>query len=170
MKTFIQFLFENQAIISKINREDIQGCLDMCVREFEGVASPEEIKEELDRTNWNISYKAEVDGVLVGCYLLCESSVTQFVYCQLEDLSKYENERGIEGVALLVVPEYRNKSIGRKLRDIPLHLNYDYIWGQHFNTLNNEQNWVDFGRRVVARDYAEEFFVTLMDLNKRSDT
>lgn len=41
-------------------------------------------------------------------------------------------------------------------------MGYDYIWGQHFKTLYNIDNWKKFGRRVVAE--TEDIYVTLMDL------
>ena len=82
----------------------------------------------------------------------------------LEDLSKYKNLRGIQGVSLGILPEYRNQGIGKQLRDLPKTMGYDYIWGQHFKSLKNVEHWTKFGRRKVADDNG--IYVTLMDLKK----
>lgn len=86
--------------------------------------------------------------------------------CLLEDISKYKNKIGIQGIALVVTSEYRKFGIGREMRNIPLNMGYSYIWGQHLKGLYNIRNWVDFGRRIVADGEinGEEMYVTLMDI------
>jgi hypothetical protein len=84
--------------------------------------------------NWDISKKLTLNDTIIGCYLLNEDKITDFLEnCDSlkEDVSKYENLRGIQGVALALSKEFRDKGYGRKLREIPLQMDCDYIWGQH---------------------------------------
>ena len=164
MKTFKEYITEaDNVLIEKTSIQDIEACAEISYKIFITI-SKEDIDYEMDRVDWNESYKATINDTIIGCILLTENSVTEFDYCETEDLSSYKNKSGIEIVLLCVLPEFRNLNIGRKLRDIPLHLGYDYEWAQHFYSLANKDQWVKFGNRVVADDKTEKFFVTLMDL------
>ena len=63
---------------------------------------------------------------------------------------------------MALLPQYRNKGIGDKLRNIPNQLGYDYIYGEQLHTLNNLDNWIRNGRRLVAKNNSVN--VTLKDL------
>lgn len=155
--------FGNSVSISKISSNDIPEVLEVCVQVFSNVMSPEEVREYVGGTaDWNISVKATMGDKIVGCYIFNEESVTQFQRCSRENLKKYKTLKGIQGVGLAVLPEFRGTGVGKKLRDYPLHLNYDYIWGQHLEGLHNVDNWVKFGRRVIGK--CGGLFITLMDL------
>lgn len=156
----------NTLIISNTSSNDAEECLNLCAIVFSDIMTPDEIKQFLKTSvNWNISKKATFGDKIIGCYLFNEDSVLEFAEYQLEDLSKYKNLKGIQGLSLALLPEYRGSGIGKKLRDIPLHMNYDYIWGQHLKGLHNIDNWTKFGRRLVAESPDE--YVTLMDLKKK---
>ena len=64
------------------------------------------------------------------------------------------------------MPEYRDLGIGKKLRDYPLQLNFDYIWGQHLKGLQNIDNWTKFGRRIINNN--GDLYITLMDLKNNT--
>jgi len=168
---FLEFVKESlEYKVLNIEEQDIDEILNMCVQAFGDLESSDEIKEYLkEKTDWNISKKATLDNKIVGCYLFNEDSVIDFLKdsdCALEDLSQYENKRGIQGIALVVRPEYQKFGIGKKLRSVPLNMGYDYIWGQHLKGLHNIKHWTDFGRKIVADGEidGEDMYVTLMDI------
>ena len=167
IKEYNQF---NNFIISNIQNSEIEEVLDICVNVFDAVDSPDEIKSYLrEETDFNISLKATINNKIVGCYLFNTKSVNDFLKdcdCLKEDISKYENKRGIQGLALALLPEYRGSGIGKELRKMSINKNYDYIWGQHLKGLHNIDQWEKFGRRVIADGNidGEEMYVTLMDI------
>lgn len=159
--------FNSNVKISKIEKNDIEECLNICSEVFSNVMSKSGVYNYVKHTaDWNISIKASLDDKIIGCYIFNEESVTNFENCQKEDLKSYKNLRGIQGVALAVLPEFKGLGIGKKLRDFPLHLGYDYIWGQHLKGLKNIDNWTKFGRRVVAD--CGGLIITLMDLKSKN--
>jgi len=173
IKNWFQYIKEDyngDAIISDIEQQDIPEVLNVCAKVLGDVDSEEDVKEYLSSvTDWNISKKAVVGGKIVGAYLFNEQPITEFLEgcdCTTEDVSKYANLRGIQGLGLALLPECRGTGIGRKMRDIPLHMGYDYIWGQHLKSLHNIDQWLKFGRRVVADGMIgeDDLYVTLMDL------
>ena len=177
IKRYNQFILENinsESKIENIKETDIPEILEMCAQAFGEVeGSQEEVKEYLKGdVNFRISKKSIIDGKIVGCYLFNEESVYDFLKncdCLKEDISKYKKLRGIQGCALVVIPEYKGEGIGRKLREIPLKMGYDYVWGQHLKGLHNIDNWTKFGRRLVADGVinGSDMWVTLMDLKKK---
>jgi hypothetical protein len=124
-----------------------------------------------EKTNWSISKKIMDADKIIGCYLFNEESVYDFLkdYPEtlLENIDEYKTKSGIQGLALCLLEEYRGSGLGRNLRKIPTQMNYDYIWGQHFKSLKNVNNWIKFGRRIIADGMidGDEIYVTLMDLS-----
>ena len=171
IRNFSDYIKESNGYnITDINDVDKEIVLDMCVEAFGDLESSDEIKEYLnDTVDWTLSKKCVMDGRIVGCYLLNEESVVDFLEgsdCATEDLSKYKNLSGIQGIAIVVIPEYKSLGIGREMRALPLKMNYDYYWGQELKGLNNVENWKRFGMRVVADGviHGDDMYVTLMDL------
>lgn len=103
-----------------------------------------------------ISWVAKHREKIVGGYFLGENQL-------YTTRTKYK--KGVQGVGLFVLPEYRDLGIGAALRDIPLYLPYDYIWGMHLKELNNIDNWKRYGREVLAGE--GEIFTTMMDLTEK---
>jgi hypothetical protein len=117
-------------------------------------------------TDFTISKKAVLDGKIIGCYLLNDDSVPSNGMNYLENLDPYGTRRGLQGVALGILKEYRGLSYGRQLRDSALSLNgFDYIWGFQGKRLENLDNWLACGRRLVGE--TEDAYVTLMDLKEK---
>jgi 8-oxo-dGTP pyrophosphatase MutT (NUDIX family)/GNAT superfamily N-acetyltransferase len=106
------------------------------------------------------SYVAKDQGKVVGGYILTHRSIYN---PEVPATAPYRDLRGVEGVALFVIPEYRGSGLGRRLRAIPLDLGADYVWGQQYADLNNLQNWVNFGRRHLFSVDGVHF--TVMDLS-----
>ncbi len=105
-----------------------------------------------------------IDGEQVlGFYILGERDVLSGTagMDRTEDLSAYEHKRGVEGIALGVVPQARGKGIGNRLKDYPKSLGADYIWGLQLADLNNLEHWLK-RRRLVAK--TDRMYATLQDL------
>ncbi len=163
--------------ISSILELEKNEVLDICVEVFKNVMPQASVKGYINcSADWDLSVKATFEDKIVGCYILNENQIPipfkSIRYfndddSQWEDLSKYAKLKGIEGIALAVLPEYRDKGIGKALRNYPLTLDYDYIWGQHYESLQNIQHWVKFGRRIVS--HYTGLYRTLMDIKDNND-
>lgn len=171
MKKIIQKLVkqvfgDNSIKISKISDKDISEVLEICAVAFQHVMDQDSVKSFIQSTaDWSLSVKAVYQNKIVGCYIFKERSVVPYLK-SIQEKEKYKNLKGIEGVALAVLPEYRDLGIGKKLREYPLHLGFDYIWGQHLKGLQNIDNWTKFGRRIV--NDIGHLYITLMDLKNNN--
>lgn len=167
VKKIVGNVFSSTPKISKIEPGDIPEVLDVCAEVFSKVMSPEGVRGYIKGTaDWNISVKAVYQGKIVGCYILNRDPVTRKQGCSSEDLSRYKDLKGVQGIGLAVLPEYRDLGIGKKLREYPLHEGYDYIWGLHMKGLHNIDNWTRFGRRIICD--TGSMFATLMDLSNKA--
>ena len=154
--------------IQTIEEKDIDYIIEMSVKLFSEAA-----KYEYSglffycMTDFTISKKAVLDGKIIGCYLLNDESVHSYEMNRLENLDRYKTLRGLQGVALGIMKEYRGLSYGRQLRDSAHSLNeYDYIWGFQGKSLNNLGSWLGYGRRLVGEtEYAH---VTFMDIKDKA--
>jgi len=154
--------------IETIEEKDIDYIIEMSVKLFSEAA-----KFEYSglffycMTDFTISKKAVLDGKIIGCYLLNDESFHSYEMNRLENLDRYNNRRGLQGVALGIMKEYRGFSYGRQLRDSALSLNeYDYIWGFQGKSLDNLGRWLAYGRRLVGE--TEDAYITLMDLKDKT--
>ena len=154
--------------VEPVEDPDIDYILEMCVKLFSEAVNFD--YSELFfycYADFSISKKAVLDGKIIGCYLLKGEAVHSLEINWLENLDLYQTRRGLQGVALGILKEYRGLTYGRQLRDSALTLSqYDYIWGGQAKQLNNLDNWLGYGRRLVGE--SECSFVTLMDLEENS--
>lgn len=155
--------------VKKITPEKYGEVLELCQESFADVMEPEYLQEYLDSiVDWHISIMAIINDKVVGCYLFNEESINKFfkqgfyMKSLIDDIDKYQNLRGIQGVALVVSPDYRGFGIGKKLREFPKSMDFDYIWGVQLKSLENISDWLKYGRRLIAETPNE--FITLMDL------
>lgn len=155
--------------IELLQEEDLDYVISMCgdiFSEHDTMAS-DPLKMEFF-TQLNVSYKAILNGEIIGCYLMNEDAVINVRedFIISEDISPYKSRKGIHGVVLALKPEFHGNGYGRKLRDTPRILgSYDYIWGYHVKSLGNIDNWLRYGRRIIGENDA--CWVTLMDLNDK---
>ena len=76
---------------------------------------------------------------MAGFYFICDKQIPKGGngYEDLKDLN------GVEGIALGVLKEYKNKGVGKKLIEYPKSIpNVDYIWGYQFKSLKNIDDWL----------------------------
>ena len=107
-------------------------------------------------TDWTLSRKLVLNGALIGFYLLREGSIADLLHARyyhctpLEDLSVYANRRGVEGIILLVLPNYRGNGYGNLLKNLPRSMGFDYIYGEQFKaTPEVLRHWLK-RRRLIA--------------------
>ena len=154
--------------IETIEENDIDYIIDFSVKLFSEAANYDYSGLYFYcMTDFSISKKAVLDGKIIGCYLLNDESFHSYKMNRFENLDRYDTRRGLQGVALGILKEYRGLSYGRQLRDSALSLSeYEYIWGFQGKILNNLDNWIGYGRRLVAE--TEDAYVTLMDLTEKA--
>jgi hypothetical protein len=129
-------------------------------------------------TDWSISKKLVTDRI-IGFYLLHEGSIADWAetrlawasahdcrsvydHCEIqEDLDRYRGQHGVEGVALVVLPEYRGLGYGSMLKKLPGTMGYQHVFGEHFKSSYNLHHWLK-SRRLVAT--CDGIWVTLQDL------
>jgi GNAT superfamily N-acetyltransferase len=102
-------------------------------------------------TDWSKSVKLILGDNIIGCYLIKEA-----------ELPEFKDKKGIEGVALCILPEYRGKGYGEKMKDwlenYAKSHDYDYIYGMHLKTLKNIEPWLK--RRELYKE-DEELYHTI---------
>ena len=160
---------------------DIDYIIDHSVTTFHGHGLTDEaIVAFIDQaTDWTISKKLLIADQLVGFYLLHEDSVADWAenriawaathdcrsvydHCDMkEDLSRYRGQHGVEGVALVVLPEYRGLGYGAQLKKLPRQMGYQHVFGEHFKSSHNLHHWLK-SRRLVAE--CSGLWLTLQDL------
>lgn len=153
--------------IENISNRDIPEIYAMAKRQFEKNLNVHEIAKTLETdVDWYISKKLTVNGKIVGFYLLNEKNVNEVVEPEysFEDLAKYDNKRGVEGIMLMILPECRGYGFGDMLKELPKALGYDYIFGQQLKNLNNLTDWLKRRRLVGELPEFGGIYVTLADL------
>lgn len=147
--------------ILPINSNDIDEVIDLCIAEFgshDAGGAAETSAFVKSYTDWSVSKKLVINGKLAGFMLLRprpikelldESKVSELFV----DLSIFDNKSGVEGVALVVVPEHRGSMSAAKLTRLPQRLGYDYAYGQALKSLGNIQFWLK--RSVLVADLGD---------------
>lgn len=137
---------------------------------FEEDCSYEESRDYIiQNTNFDISFVVKNKDNIVGFYLLSDFtslSSLEDEYTFYDNIENYKNKKGLEGIALLVLKEYRSKGIGKMLINKSIRYcrenNYDYIFGSQLKSLCNLDKWIKTGRKLIAEN--DEINVTLMNL------
>lgn len=113
------------------------------------------------------TFKATMNGQIVGFYFLSEKQpLEQFVEFFKQrigtkdfDVEKYEElltKRGVQGVAVAVLPEFKGTGIGKALLELPSTLGYDYIWGVQTKMISDIEQWTK--RRKILLSSPDDFF------------
>lgn len=142
---------------------------------FPDYDDPEIIKFVKEATDWSMSLKASVDGKIVGFYLLGTRPLAETmqdekaVETRGENLKRYDSMKGIEGVALGVIPEFRGSGIASQLKNKVRSMGMDFIYGMQYKSLGNLDNWTKgsaINRRLVAQSFSKEaVYITLEDIS-----
>lgn len=147
--------------VGKDNFDDRYECVNICHEVFSKHSS--NVKYFImDMADWNLSLKAVINNKIVGCYILQEDTLT----CSSNtgfNVDAYKGLRGLHGVGLAVLPQYRELGIGKALRTYPSTMGYDFIYGMHLASLNNLDHWKKL-REVVYT--SPTMHITIQDFRK----
>lgn len=149
--------------VESIKQEDKVAVLGLLQKVFSRVM-PNVASYVSAKCDWHESVLVRVEGKIAGCYMLKEEDLPYFPE-ELENTEKYRIHwrigRGVHGIALAVMPEYRNCGIGKLLRSYPeKRKKYAYSFGFAFKSLNNIDHWLEY-RRLIAE--TPGVYVTLRD-------
>lgn len=151
-------LFENYTTpqVSLIEEEDIPGVVDVLYAAFGHIDDKVTIATKLRPRMCNgLSLKLTLGDQIIGCYLLHTKSINQFIKEIREGLIKdfkaeetqirleeKVNDKGLQGIALSVLPQWRGQGYGELLRDwYSRDLRFDYVWGVQDKKLGNITHW-----------------------------
>src|SRR6187551_505189 len=162
-------------IINKISPTDLPAVYKTFEQCFPNYAPiNESLLQFLTETiNWDISFTAEQNRQIVGFYLLGERKLSDAIAAENavphEELSRYDLMRGIEGVALGVIPEFRKTGLTEQLKQhVKTIADMDFIYGMQYKSLGNLHYWLR-SRRVVAESFtAEPVYFTLEDVSQKA--
>jgi hypothetical protein len=162
-------------IVNKISPANLLGIYEAFEQCFPNYAPINEslLKFLIETVNWDISFTAEQDGKIVGFYLLGERKLSEAIAAENavlhEDLSRYDSMRGIEGVALGVIPEFRKTGLTEKLKQqVKTIPDVDFIYGMQYKSLGNLDYWLR-SRRLIAESFtAEPVYFTLEDVSHKA--
>jgi len=119
--------------------------------------------------NKSLSLKVVDGDKIVGVYGLRPDHVENFSgYIKrgsFKDLYRYRGVRGMHGIALAVVPEYRNRGLGRRMILASYlearRLSCRYVFGIQLRVLNNLKMWKKRRRHIGSSEIQH---LTLVDL------
>lgn len=120
---------------------------------------------ECDRNKNDIllKYNNKIVGFhLFGEYSIFDGNDKNTVW--LEETEIYKNKNGLQGVIMGILPEYTKMGGGTFMIEHEkriLALEYDYIWGGAYKTLNNINFWLK-SRRLIGESVNS--YQTIMDL------
>ena len=165
-KQFESNQLDSNYIIETITEADLPEVIDLVYTVFKDIVPEdrEDIEDEImGKLDYNLFFKISDNGKIVGTYQLYEADFCAFIegmkrrnsklFLNIEnsEIEKWRDIPGVEGVQLSVLPEYRDKGIGKILIQHVAKLGYPYIMGQHYESLGNIEHWAK--RRKIVGHY-----------------
>lgn len=185
---------QDQYQLLPLCQTDLPEALDLCFRILninQRFGTEKRFKKSvLNQFELTYSVKLMDGSKMIGLYLLNEKiSIHQFLRLspkQLQSirtnphsLPKNKKESllhlaqtlmrysgvGIQGIAVILLSQYRNKGLGRRLIEYPYTLSkqYNYIWGGHEFDLHNLFHWLK--RRELLLEHNNTYY-TIGSLKK----
>jgi hypothetical protein len=139
--------------IMKTTNDDIDDIYSFLVSMFPDI--PEDVLyDEISNVNYNISLIAKSDNIIVGCLLLSNESICDYIksteVVKINDspnLYTLCNQRGLKGVVFAIHPEFRGTTLNvrflKLVRDVIRE--YDYVYGLVYSFLKTHNYWKRFG-------------------------
>lgn len=143
---FVEGLNRDNITIMDISDNDKVIAIDIVAKQFsEHISYDESIEYLNESVNWSISKVAKTDDNIIGVLLLGESLINELMdndtYVELLKVNLLG--KGLEGVALVVTQEFRNKGnfIVYKLIQSIMNIGYDFITIQQYDNMENTMNY-----------------------------
>ena len=168
IKDFDQLISESHQPfieVSKIKENDEMDVLDVLhtVLSEKIKIKKEDLHQKVKpRLSNGISICLKYNSEIVGAYLLNNKSINDFIDQIRQDkisdfrrdetridLNEKLSDKGLQGIALVVLNEYRGEGLGRILKEYTYKLGYDYIWGVQDKSLENIDFWTKT-RKIFA--------------------
>ena len=127
----------------------------------------------IKNSNIKISRVFILNNEIIGFYMLKDLSNNENknIILLLNSLGynfNINNYKGLEGVALGVIPELKSLGYGKKLLNYvydDLTPKYDFIFGQHFDHLNNLKQWKK--KRIILSNPKDEVHISFQFLDNK---
>ena len=137
------------ALVSLDTPARFDAAIDLAVAEFAHFCADgrAEVLRELCDVEPGLSRGVVVEGRLVGCALMGAANFASLESDRgvaLRAMVEWPDRavRGIEIMALLVIPEHRGEGLGALLRDQPRLMEADFGFGEAAKNLDNKVPWL----------------------------
>jgi GNAT superfamily N-acetyltransferase len=150
---------EGKVEIRRIEKADEEVIVPNLARIFSRTGLSNEQVWDLIEYDPNLSVVATVNGKVGGFYFLGDGQIPPGG----PEYEKLKEMKGIEGIALGVLPEFKNMGIGKKLMEYSQNIGADYIWGYQFKSLKNIDDWLK-RRKIYWED--KDLYLTYQILKK----
>jgi len=134
-----------------------QQAIELACNAFQHIVPRESVPPQLLFSMEKISIGLLIGERIIGAYFLDAHKMWEI---------KDDDLVGIQGDALVVIPEYQGYGYGSLLRAIPSRMpGVDYIWGMQHKGLNNIDDWLK--RRIMFKDM-NSCFITVEPLTAKA--
>ena len=124
-----------------------------------------EFIEQFNKYTYNgYDIKLLYNNKMIGFYFFRIGSIIKSSYKKnwKENLEIYKDKKGLEGAFLCISKEYQKMGAGTFIVNyLKTLIEFDYIWGGQYKSLNNIGFWLK-SRRIV--DEHDDGYKTLMDI------
>lgn len=125
--------------LSPITTEDIKFLYNHLSNIFDRTGwSNQEVWNQISHYDKNLSVVAKINNQIAGFYFIGDDNIPEGG----KDYNILKKLKGVEGIALGILKEFKNKGVGKKLIEYPKTIpNINYIWGFQLKSLKNIEHW-----------------------------
>lgn len=154
---------ESKPIIRKIKENDIKEIYPHLSEVFHKTKYSSKIIWEMikEEYNPNLSVVLTLGDKVIGFYFIGNGQIPETENPVYDDLKTME---GVEGIALGILPYYKELGLGKMLITWSQSLPFDYIWGAQFRSLENIHDWK---KRRKVYYVGPEYYITYQILNNK---
>lgn len=150
-------------VIRQMNKEDLKQIIPNLAEVFHKTKLSNIQVWQLVKDEFNVNKSAVmlVGNNVVGFYFIGDNQIPDN---GSETYQKLNKMNGVEGVALGILPRYKEMGLGKQLIIWSQNLPIDYIWGYQLKSLENIDDWKK-RRKVYYED--DELYITYQVLNNK---
>lgn len=141
---------------------------------FENVVSQNPMANYKEEADWQKSVKMVLGDKIIGYYLLTDKESIKDLLNKVkkmgfkvqinnEHLLRYaEENKGVQGLSMGILPEFKGKGYAKLLFDYPKSIGYKFVWGIQTKGMSNLDLWMKRREVVVTFSHSgQEFYVTM---------